>query len=52
VQRIALRPKGLRVLETATSAFDFTLDYEHFDYASADYYTKPVRCCPPAGSTS
>jgi tartrate dehydrogenase/decarboxylase/D-malate dehydrogenase len=39
-------PEGLRVLETAASAFDFTLDYEQFDYASADYYTKTGAMLP------
>jgi tartrate dehydrogenase/decarboxylase / D-malate dehydrogenase len=32
-------PEGLRVLDAAASAFDFKLDYQQFDYASADYYT-------------
>ena len=46
-------PEGLRVLQAAASAFDFDLDYEQFDYASADYYAKTRdRCCPTAGSTS
>ena len=30
-------PEGLRVLDAAAAAFDFTVDIEHFDYASADY---------------
>lgn len=39
-------PEGLRVLEAAAVAFDFTLDYEQFDYASADYYTKTGAMLP------
>lgn len=39
-------PEGLKVLETAAAAFDFTLDYEQFDYSSADYYTKTGRMLP------
>src|SRR6476620_6862695 len=39
-------PEGLRILEAAASAFDFQLDYEQFDYASADYYTKTGTMLP------
>ncbi|WP_054245769.1 tartrate dehydrogenase [Rhodococcus opacus] len=39
-------PEGLRVLEAAASAFDFRLDYEQFDCASADYYTKTGTMLP------
>ncbi|MFF2111623.1 tartrate dehydrogenase [Rhodococcus koreensis] len=39
-------PEGLRVLEAAASAFDFRLDYEQFDYASAGYYTKTGTMLP------
>jgi tartrate dehydrogenase/decarboxylase / D-malate dehydrogenase len=39
-------PEGLRVLESAAAAFDFALDCEHFDYASADYYTKTGAMLP------
>ncbi|NDV08565.1 tartrate dehydrogenase [Rhodococcus sp. IEGM 248] len=39
-------PEGLRVLEAAASAFDFHIDYEQFDYASADYYTKTGTMLP------
>ena len=31
-------PEGLRVLDAAAAAFDFRLDFEHFDHSSADYY--------------
>ncbi|MFD0000288.1 tartrate dehydrogenase [Nocardia sp. NPDC127526] len=31
-------PEGLRVLRAAAAAFDFTLEFEQFDYANADYY--------------
>lgn len=33
-------PEGLKVLDAAAAAFGVALDYEHFDYASADYYTR------------
>jgi tartrate dehydrogenase/decarboxylase / D-malate dehydrogenase len=39
-------PEGLRVLESAASAFDFKLDYEQFEYASADYYVKTGAMLP------
>jgi tartrate dehydrogenase/decarboxylase / D-malate dehydrogenase len=39
-------PEGLRVLESAASAYDFTLDYEQFAYASADYYVKTGAMLP------
>ncbi|TQC45771.1 tartrate dehydrogenase [Rhodococcus sp. WS4] len=39
-------PEGLRVLEAAASAFDFHIDCEQFDYASADYYTKTGTMLP------
>jgi tartrate dehydrogenase/decarboxylase / D-malate dehydrogenase len=39
-------PEGLAVLEAAAAAFDFTLDYEEFDYASADYYTATGQMLP------
>lgn len=39
-------PEGLKVLEAAAKAFDFTLDYEQFDYASADYYTQCGKMLP------
>jgi tartrate dehydrogenase/decarboxylase / D-malate dehydrogenase len=39
-------PEGMRVLEAAAAAFDFALDCEQFDYASADYYTKTGAMLP------
>jgi tartrate dehydrogenase/decarboxylase / D-malate dehydrogenase len=39
-------PEGLRVLDAAAAAFDLTLDYEHFDFASADYYTRHGKMLP------
>ena len=39
-------PEGLRVLQAAASAFDFDLDYEQFDYASADYYAQTGAMLP------
>ncbi|MGV9799526.1 tartrate dehydrogenase [Mycobacterium sp. NPDC003449] len=39
-------PEGVKVLEAAAAAFDFTLDFEHFDYASADYYTRTGAMLP------
>jgi tartrate dehydrogenase/decarboxylase/D-malate dehydrogenase len=39
-------PEGMRVLEAAAAAFDFALDCEQFDYASADYYTKTGDMLP------
>ncbi|CAH0301616.1 D-malate dehydrogenase [decarboxylating] [Arthrobacter sp. Bi83] len=39
-------PEGLRVLNAAASAFDLNLKYEHFDYASADYYTRHGQMLP------
>ena len=39
-------PEGLRVLDAAASAFDLNLKYEHFDYSSADYYTRHGKMLP------
>jgi tartrate dehydrogenase/decarboxylase / D-malate dehydrogenase len=39
-------PEGLRVLQAATSAFDFKIDYEEFEYSSADYYVKTGAMLP------
>jgi tartrate dehydrogenase/decarboxylase/D-malate dehydrogenase len=39
-------PEGLRVLQTAASEFDFTLDHDEFDYASAEYYLKTGAMLP------
>lgn len=40
-------PEGLKALDAAAGAFDLSLDYEHFDYASADYYTRTGAMLPP-----
>ena len=39
-------PEGLRVLDSAAAAFDLTLNYEHFDHSSADYYLKHGKMLP------
>lgn len=39
-------PEGVGILEAAASAFDFGLDYQEFDYASAEYYTKTGTMLP------
>jgi tartrate dehydrogenase/decarboxylase / D-malate dehydrogenase len=39
-------PEGLRVLNAAAAAFDLDLDYEHFDFACADYYTRHGKMLP------
>lgn len=39
-------PEGLRVLDTVAAAFDLNLEYEHFDFASAAYYTQHGKMLP------
>lgn len=39
-------PEGLRVLDTAAAMFDFKLEYEHFDFASAGYYSQHGKMLP------
>jgi tartrate dehydrogenase/decarboxylase/D-malate dehydrogenase len=39
-------PEGVKVLESAASAFDFAVDIEQFDYASADYWSKTGQMLP------
>lgn len=39
-------PEGLKVLRAAASAFDFSLDFEHFDFASADYFLRTGQMLP------
>ncbi|MGF1551275.1 MAG: tartrate dehydrogenase [Paracoccaceae bacterium] len=39
-------PEGLRVLEAAADRFDFALDVDRFDFASADYYAAHGRMMP------
>jgi tartrate dehydrogenase/decarboxylase/D-malate dehydrogenase len=39
-------PEGLRVLEAAAKRFDLTLHFDHFDFASCDYYLRYGRMMP------
>ncbi len=39
-------PEGLRVLEAACDKFDIKLDFEHFDFASCDYYAQHGQMMP------
>ena len=39
-------PEGLRVLEAASRRFGFTLQFDHFDFASCDYYARHGRMMP------
>ncbi len=39
-------PEGLRVLEAACDRFDIALDFEHFDFASCDYYAQHGQMMP------
>ena len=39
-------PEGIRVLEAAAHKFDLKLDFEHFDFASCDYYLKHGQMLP------
>ncbi|WP_026535531.1 tartrate dehydrogenase [Arthrobacter sp. H14] len=39
-------PEGERVLQAAASAFDFKLEAEEFDFASADYYIEHGKMLP------
>ena len=39
-------PEGVRALEKAASRFGFTLELDHFDFASWDYYEKHDRMMP------
>jgi tartrate dehydrogenase/decarboxylase/D-malate dehydrogenase len=39
-------PEGVRVLEKAASKFGFSLELDHFDFASWDYYEKHERMMP------
>lgn len=33
-------PEGIRALEAAAKRFDFTVNFEHFDFACAEYYQR------------
>ncbi|WP_342359411.1 tartrate dehydrogenase [Terrarubrum flagellatum] len=39
-------PEGVRVLEKTASKFGFSLELDHFDFASYDYYEKHNRMMP------
>ena len=39
-------PEGLRVLEAACDKFNIRLDFEHFDFASCDYYAQHGQMMP------
>jgi len=39
-------PEALRVLETASSAFGFQLQYDHKDFACCDYFVRHKRMMP------
>jgi len=39
-------PEGIRVLEAAASRFGFDLAFDHFDFASCDYYTRHGKMMP------
>lgn len=40
-------PEGLRVLEAAAAAFGIGLEFDHFDFASCDYYARHGAMLPP-----
>jgi tartrate dehydrogenase/decarboxylase / D-malate dehydrogenase len=39
-------PEGLRVLEAVAKRFDLALHFDHFDFASCDYYLQHGRMMP------
>ena len=39
-------PEGLRVLEAAAERFNFKLNYTHYDFACAEYYTAHGKMMP------
>ena len=39
-------PEGVRVLEAAARKFGFDLQFDHFDFASCDYYAKHGQMMP------
>ncbi len=39
-------PEGLRVLEAAASRFGIALQFDHFDFASCDYYERHGTMMP------
>jgi tartrate dehydrogenase/decarboxylase/D-malate dehydrogenase len=40
-------PEGLRVLEAAAARFQIGLEFDHFDFASCDYYAEHGEMMPP-----
>ena len=39
-------PEGMRVLEAAASRFGLPLQFDHFDFASCDYYAQHGAMMP------
>ncbi|GAB2802278.1 tartrate dehydrogenase [Halomonas shantousis] len=39
-------PEGMRVLKAAAERFDIALEFEHFDFASCDYYLEHGKMLP------
>ena len=39
-------PEGLRVLDAAARRFGIALAFDHFDFASCDYYAKHGKMMP------
>ena len=39
-------PEGLRVLEAAATKFNIPLVFDHFDFASCDYYAQHGQMMP------
>ncbi|MCU4298638.1 tartrate dehydrogenase [Brevibacterium permense] len=39
-------PEGIRALDAAAEAFDLDLEFEHFDFANADYYAEHGQMMP------
>jgi tartrate dehydrogenase len=44
---IEVMPYGIRCLQAAAQVFDLSLEFEHFDFASCDYYAKHGTMMPP-----
>jgi tartrate dehydrogenase/decarboxylase/D-malate dehydrogenase len=40
-------PEGLRVLEAAAAKYQIGLEFDHFDFASCDYYAENGEMMPP-----
>jgi tartrate dehydrogenase/decarboxylase/D-malate dehydrogenase len=39
-------PEGLRVLQAAARKFDIAIDFDHFDFASCDYFARHGQMMP------